>query len=87
MIPHQSLLVSSVPRVRKADLILLVDKIPLPEPPEKRGRGRPKVYPDRLYLLALMVMISRHLHKVHELLSVLEQPTQKMQQLRTLFTP
>lgn len=77
MIPHQSLLVS---------LILLVDKIPMPPPPEKRGRGRPPVYPDRLFLKALIVMISRHLHKVHELLSVLAQQTPEMQELRMLFT-
>jgi len=77
MIPEKSLLVS---------LILLVDKIPLPEPPEKRGRGRPKVYPDLLFLKALRVMILSHRHIVHELLSVLEQQTPEMQQLRTLFT-
>lgn len=77
MRPHPSLLVS---------LILLLDKIPLPPLPEKRGRGRPTVSPDRLFLKALIVMISRHRNIVHELLSVLEPQTPEMQPLRTLFT-
>jgi hypothetical protein len=38
-----------------------------------------------LFLQALVIMIVRHLHKVHELLSVLEQPTSEMQTLRTLL--
>jgi hypothetical protein len=37
-------------------------------------------------LKALVIMIVRHLYKVHELLSVLEQPTAEMQTLRTLLT-
>jgi hypothetical protein len=49
-------------------------------------RGRPKVYPDRLFLKALVIMIVRHLPKVHSLLAVLEQPTPEMQQLRALLT-
>lgn len=56
-------------------LVKLVDQIPMPPPPPKRGRGHPKVYPDRLFLKALVIMIIRRLHKVHELLTVLEQPT------------
>ncbi len=76
MILQESLLVT---------LVMLVDLIPLPPPPP-RGRGRPKVYPDRLFLKALVIMIIRHLHKVHELLSVLAQPTPEMQKLRGLLT-
>jgi hypothetical protein len=38
-----------------------------------------------LFLKALVIMIVRHLHKVGELLSVLEQPTAEMQTLRTLL--
>jgi len=77
MIPQETLLVI---------LVKLVDRIP--EPPEKkqRKRGHPKQYSDRLFLKALVIMIVRHLHKVHELLSVLAQPTAEMEQLRQLLT-
>ena len=76
MIPQESLLIM---------LVRLIDRIPMPQPPPP-GRGHPKVYPDRLFLKALVIMIVRHLHKVHELLSVLEQPTAEMQTLRGLLT-
>jgi hypothetical protein len=76
MIPQESLLVT---------LVKLVDRIPIPLPPSKRGRGRPKFYPDRLFLKALVIMIVRHLHKVHELLTVLQEPTAEMQTLRALL--
>jgi hypothetical protein len=76
MIPQESLLIQ---------LVRLVDRIPLPPPP-KAGRGHPKVYSDRLFLKALVIMIVKHLHKVFELLSVLEQPTAEMQVLRALLT-
>ena len=56
-------------------LVRLVDRLPAPPPPPKRGRGRPKTYPDRLFLKALVIMIVRHLHSPHELLAVLAQPT------------
>jgi hypothetical protein len=39
-----------------------------------------------LFLKALVVIIVRHLHKVHELLSVLAQPIAEMQALRALMT-
>ncbi len=75
--------------VRQETLLVLlvrrVDRIPLPPTPKKPGRGRPKTYTDRLFLKALVIMIVRHLHKVHELLSVLEQPTEEMNQLRALL--
>ena len=67
-------------------LVKLVDSIPVPPPPSKRGRGKPKFYPDRLFLKALVIMIVRHLHRPHELLSVLAQPTVEMQTLRALLT-
>ncbi len=59
--------------------------MPMPAAPQQRARGRPKTYTDRLFLKALVVMIVRRLHKVHELLSVLEQPTTEMQTLRALL--
>jgi hypothetical protein len=42
--------------------------------------------PDRLFLQALVMMIVRHVHTVHALLSVLAQPTPAMQTLRTWLT-
>jgi Transposase DDE domain len=76
MIEHETLLVT---------LGKLVSRIPVPPPPAKRGRGRPATYPDRLFLQALVIMIVRHLHTVHALLSVLAQPTAEMQPLRGLL--
>jgi hypothetical protein len=67
-------------------LVKLVDAIPLPPPQPKRGRGRPRTYSDRLFLKALVIMLVQHLHKVHELLTVLAQPTAEMQALRQLLT-
>src|ERR671926_636834 len=67
-------------------LVHLVERVPLPPPPATRGRGRPKVYADRLFLKALVIMIVRHLHTVHELLTVLDQSTPEMQCLRFLLT-
>jgi len=66
-------------------LVKLVDCLPMPAGSAKRGRGRPKVYTDRLFLKALVIMIVRHLHTVHELLAVLAQPTAEMQHLRSLL--
>src|SRR5438876_8671914 len=67
-------------------LVQLVDRLPMPPQPSKRGRGHPVVYSDRLFLKALLIMIVRHLHRVNELLSVLEQPTPPIQKLRSLLT-
>jgi Transposase DDE domain len=77
MVSQDSLLVT---------LVQLVDRLPMPPLPPKRGRGHPKVYSDRLFLKALVIMIVRHLHTVHELLSVLAQPTPEMLLLRQLLT-
>src|SRR5918912_436140 len=66
-------------------LVRLIDRLPVP-PPSKRPRGRPKTYPDRLFLKALVIMLVRHLHTVHELRSVLDQPTAEMQTLRAMMT-
>jgi hypothetical protein len=77
MVSQDSLLVT---------LVILVDRLPSPTMPVKRGRGRPTFYPDHLFLKALVIMIVRHLHTVHELLTVLEQPTEEMQTLRVLLS-
>ena len=75
MIAQRSLLVT---------MVLLIDRIPTPPPPARR-RGHPLVYPDRLFLKALVIMILRHLHRVHELLAVLNEPTDEMVALRALL--
>jgi hypothetical protein len=77
MVPQDSLLVT---------LVKLVDRVPMPTLPTKRGWGHPLVYPDRLFLKAVVIMIVRHLHNVHELLSVVDQPTEEMRTLRLLLT-
>jgi hypothetical protein len=77
MIEHETLLVT---------LVKLVSQIPVPPSPATRGRGRPRTYPDRLCLQALVIMIVRHLHTVHALLSVLAQPTAERHTLRGLLT-
>ena len=69
MVPQATLLVL---------LVRLVDRIPTPPAPVKRGRGRPPTYSDRLFLKALVIMIVKHLHSPYELLCVLEQPGAEM---------
>jgi hypothetical protein len=65
-------------------LLTLVDRLPLP--PRGRSHGRPPVYPDRLFLKALVVMVVRHVPTVHALLALVEQPTAEMQQVRQRLT-
>ena len=62
-------------------LVVLIDK--LPHPQQAPTQGRPLIYPETLFLKALVIMTLRHLHKPGELLAVLEQPT--MQPLKTLL--
>ena len=66
-------------------LVRLVERVPEPPPPAKRKRGRPRVYPERLFLKALVIMIIRNLQKMHELLTVLEEETPEVQKLRLLL--
>jgi hypothetical protein len=77
MIRRDSLLVT---------LVMLVDRVPMPSSLPQRGKGRPKVYSDRLFLKALVIMIVRHLHRVHEWLSVLDEATAEMRLVRALLT-
>jgi len=76
MIPQESMLVL---------LVKMIDLIPVP-PGQPAKPGRPVTYPEKLFLKALVIMIVKHLHKVHELLSILNEPTFEMHQLRNLLT-
>ncbi len=62
-------------------LIRLVDHIPTPTSAPRR-RGRPVFYSEGLFLKALVVMIVRRLHRVGELLAVLEEDTPEMREVR-----
>ncbi len=62
-------------------LMMLIDRIPVPSATNRRGRS--KSYSDRLFLKALVIMVVRHLPKVHSLLAILEEP--EMQPLRDLL--
>lgn len=74
MITHDSVLVQ---------LIRLVERIPSPPPPCRRGR--PIFYSEKLFLKALVIMIVRRLHRVGELLAVLDEPTPEMKMVRELL--
>ena len=78
MITHDSVLVQ---------LIGLIERIPSPppQPPPRRRRGRPVVYSEKLFLKALVIMIVRRLHRVGELLAVLDEPTPEMRMVRELL--
>lgn len=65
-------------------LIRLIEHIPSP-PPLPRRRGRPIVYSEKLFMKALVIMIVRRLHRVGELLAVLEEPTPEMRMVRELL--
>ena len=67
-------------------LIHLVDQIPTPQPPPRRPRGRPVFYSEKLFMKALVIMILRRLHRVGELLAVLEEPTPEMKMVRQLLS-
>jgi Transposase DDE domain len=67
-------------------LVRLVDHLPTPPPSATPRRGRPRVYPDGLFLKALTIMIVRRLHRVGELLAVLEEPTPEMRSLRSMLS-
>ena len=67
--------------------VMLVDLIDaLPAPPCRRCRGRPPVYPDQLFLKAVVIMLVRGVSTVDGLLAILEQPTVEMRTLRDRLT-
>lgn len=66
-------------------LIVLIERIPSPPPPPRRPRGRPVIYSEKLFMKALVIMIVRRLHRVGELLAVLEEPTPEMRMVRDLL--
>ncbi len=53
-------------------LLALVDQVPLA--PSAARHGRPRLYSERLFLKAVVVMVVRHLPTIHALLAVLDQP-------------
>ena len=63
-------------------LVKLVDGMPLPASPQKRGRGHPKVYTEHLIVKALVIMVIRRLYSAYSLLAFLQQDTLLSQQLR-----
>jgi Transposase DDE domain len=67
-------------------LIRLIDHIPTPPALPRRPRGQPIFYSERLFLKALLIMIIRRLHKVGELLAVLQEDTPQMQEVRRLLS-
>lgn len=67
-------------------LVMLVDRLPMPAEPTKRGRGRPKTYSDRLIVKALLIMVIRRLYTAYSLLAFLEQDTKLTKQLREMLT-
>ncbi len=79
MIAHDPVLVQ---------LVRLIDRLPAPSPPQHRARrrGRPPLYSNALFLKALVIMTLRRLHRVGELLAVLEEPTDEMSSLRELLS-
>jgi hypothetical protein len=66
-------------------LVRSVECIPSPPAPPPQ-RGRPTLYSDGLFLKALIIMIVRRIHRVGELLAMLEEPTAEMRSLRQLLT-
>ncbi len=65
-------------------LVELVDRLPVPAA-SRPGRGRPRVYSERLFLKALVIMIVKRLPTVPLLVAVLDQPTLEMRQVRALL--
>jgi hypothetical protein len=68
-------------------LVLLVDLVDaIPIPPSAQQRGHPPIYPERLFLQGLVIMLVRDVTTVDGLLAILGQPTPEMQALRERLT-
>lgn len=67
-------------------LVRIIDQLPMSITPDKRKRGRPPVYSDRLLLKALVVMIIPRLYTAWALLTFLQQADPVGYQLRVLLT-
>jgi hypothetical protein len=65
-------------------LLSLVEGVPLP--PTPRRRGHPAVYSDHLILKALVVMLVRRVWTAHGLLGILAEPTAQMRRVRAQLT-
>ena len=65
--------------------VKLIDRIPMPSEDEKRRRGRPKQYTDRLIVKALVIMVIRRLYSAYSLLAFLEQESEVTCALRPLL--
>ncbi len=65
-------------------LLTLVEGVPLPPSPPRRGH--PDVYSDHLILKALVVMLVRRVWTVHGLLALLDEPTSQMARVRAHLT-
>ncbi len=66
-------------------LIRLIEHVPSSPAPPRRPRGRPVFYSEKLFLKVLVIMIVRRVHKVGELLAVLDEPTPEMRMVRDLL--
>ncbi len=66
-------------------LLLLADRVPAPPRESRPRRGRPRIYSDGLFLKALVVMVVKRVHRVGELLAVLNEPTSEMNAARGLL--
>jgi Transposase DDE domain len=69
---------------RLIQLVQLLDRLPMP--PVSRTRGRPKTYPDRLFLQALVIMIVRRVTTVYGLVQLLAEDTPEMKELHALMS-
>jgi hypothetical protein len=76
MIAHDSVLVQ---------LLRLVGRVPAPPPETCPRRGRPRVYSDGLFLKALVIMVVKRVHRVGELIAVLQESTSEMNTVRELL--
>ena len=58
----------------------------MPDPSQKRGRGHPKVYTDRLIVKASVIMMIRRLYSAYSLLAFLDQDTELTRALQVELT-